>query len=98
MSLLAIAAHTVFTPLEVIEDGLVVIEDRRIRSVGSREELAVPAGARFVELRNQIVAPGFVDVHIHGAAGHDVMEATPEALAAVAALLARHGTTSFVPT
>ncbi|MBI4460602.1 MAG: N-acetylglucosamine-6-phosphate deacetylase [Acidobacteria bacterium] len=98
MSLLALTAETIFTPLEIIEDGVVVIEDRRIRSVGSRREIAIPPGARSLDLGNRILAPGFVDVHIHGAAGHDVMEATPEALRAVAAFLARHGATCFVPT
>ena len=42
--------------------------------------------------------PGFVDVHIHGAGGHDVMEGTPEALATVTRTVARHGTTSLVAT
>ncbi|MBI4463767.1 MAG: N-acetylglucosamine-6-phosphate deacetylase [Acidobacteria bacterium] len=98
MSLTALTARQIFTPLEIIENGLVVVEDKTIRAVGSREELAVPPGARFVDLGDRILAPGFVDLHIHGAAGHDLMEATPEALDAVARLLARHGTTCFLPT
>ena len=44
------------------------------------------------------IVPGFVDVHIHGAGGRDVMEGTPEALAAVTRTVARRGTTSFVAT
>ncbi len=42
--------------------------------------------------------PGFVDVHIHGPGGHDVMEGTREALEIVAATVAAHGTTSLVAT
>ncbi len=42
--------------------------------------------------------PGFVDVHIHGAGGHDVMEGTPEALAVVSRAVAQRGTTSLVAT
>lgn len=98
MSLTALAARRIFTPLEVIENGLVVVEDRTIRAVGSREALTVPPTARLVDFGDRILAPGFVDAHIHGAAGHDLMEATPEALVAVARLLARHGTTCFLPT
>jgi N-acetylglucosamine-6-phosphate deacetylase len=96
--LLALTAAQALTPLETIEDAVVVVEDRIIRAVGPRREIAIPSAARTVDLGNQILAPGFVDVHIHGAAGHDVMEATPEALEAVAAFVLRHGTTSFVPT
>ena len=44
------------------------------------------------------VVPGFVDVHIHGAGGHDVMEATPRALDRITSTVARHGTTSIVAT
>ncbi len=98
MSLLAIAAKRLFTPLEVIQEGLVVIEDQVIRDVGSRQELAVPKDARFVDLGDRILSPGFVEIHIHGGGGHDVMEATPEALEAVARVALRHGTTSFLPT
>jgi N-acetylglucosamine-6-phosphate deacetylase len=45
-----------------------------------------------------MAVPGFVDVHIHGAGGYDVMEATPEALEAIAGVVATRGTTSFVAT
>jgi N-acetylglucosamine-6-phosphate deacetylase len=44
------------------------------------------------------LAPAFFDVHIHGAAGHDVMEATPEALSAIGRFLAAHGTGSYLAT
>lgn len=98
MTLLALAAGQILTPHKSIEDGIVLIEDGFIRAVGSRREIAIPAGTRMVELGDKILAPGFVDVHIHGAAGHDVMEATPEALEAVASFVLQHGTTSFVPT
>lgn len=98
MTLLALAAGQTLTPHKVIEDGIVLIEDGMIRAVGPRREIEVPPGARPVELGDKILAPGFVDVHIHGAAGHDVMEGTREALEAVAAFVLQHGTTSFVPT
>jgi N-acetylglucosamine-6-phosphate deacetylase len=98
MSLLALAARKIFTPLEVIEDGLLVIEDQSIRAVGSQREISVPEGARFVNLGERILAPGFVEIHIHGARGRDVMEGSAEALSTVARELGRHGTTSFLPT
>jgi len=98
MTLIALTAARIFTPLEIIEDGVVLIEDGVIRAAGPREAVTVPAAARRVELGDKILAPGFVDVHIHGAAGHDVMEGTSEALESVAAFVLEHGTTCFVPT
>jgi len=94
----AIFAGRAFTPNEEIADAVIVVEDGKIATVGRRDKVAIPAGARLFEARALTVVPGFVDVHIHGAGGHDVMEGTAEALAAVAGTVARHGTTSLVAT
>ncbi len=45
-----------------------------------------------------VMAPGYIDLHIHGSAGYDVMDDTAEALPAIERLLARHGVTSYFPT
>ncbi len=60
--------------------------------------MVLPAGAKEIQALEQSAAPGFLDVHIHGAGGHDVMEGTDVALAAVSKTIAAHGTTSFVAT
>ncbi|MBI3484861.1 MAG: amidohydrolase family protein, partial [Acidobacteria bacterium] len=98
MSVTAIFAGRVLTPLEEFIDGLVVVEDRRIVAVGRRDSVHVPAGAREIRAPGMTVVPGFVDIHIHGAGGHDVMEADPAALSAVARTAARFGTTSLLAT
>jgi len=94
----AILAGTIYTPMEEIEHGVILIDGHRIAKVGPREQIKIPAGAPVVDNLDRIVVPGFIDVHIHGAAGHDLMEATPEAVSAVSAYLAQHGTTSYVAT
>src|SRR5438445_3486332 len=94
----ALTAATLFSPLESIENGVLVIEDGRILKVGTREAVEIPAGAKHVDFGDAVLAPGFVDIHIHGGAGHDVMEGEPAALTAVEALIARHGVTSYCPT
>ncbi len=98
MTIEAIFADRVFTPHEEIADAVIVVEGGRIASVGRRSEIAVPASALRQEARGLTVAPGFVDVHIHGAGGRDVMEASPDALATVVNSVAKHGTTSLVAT
>jgi N-acetylglucosamine-6-phosphate deacetylase len=60
--------------------------------------MSLPAGAQEISAMDRTAIPGFVDVHVHGAGGHDVMEGTEEAMTVVARALARHGTTSFVAT
>lgn len=98
MPSLAIHTGRALTPLAEIPDALILVEDGRILSIGPRSGAMLPPGAQQFDARALTAAPGFVDVHIHGAAGRDAMEATPEALAAIASCLARHGTTSFVAT
>ena len=86
------------TPTVEIIDAAILIRDGVIESVGPRSEISLPAGAAEVIAPDQIAAPGFVDVHIHGAGGRDVMEGSPDALSTVAKTIARHGTTSFLAT
>jgi N-acetylglucosamine-6-phosphate deacetylase len=95
---IAILADRALTPYEEISDAVIVIQGSKIIAVGQRGKVAMPRGAREVATKGKTAVPGFVDVHIHGAGGHDVMEGTPEALEIVAATVAEHGTTSLVAT
>jgi len=74
------------------------VEDGRIAAIGVRAEKELPAGVRHLDFPGATLAPAYLDVHIHGAAGHDVMEATPASLAAVSGFLASRGTGSFLAT
>jgi N-acetylglucosamine-6-phosphate deacetylase len=98
MSQIAIHARRLFTPIEEIADAVVVAEDGRIVAAGRRDSVELRAGTREYDARAWTLAPGFVDIHIHGAGGHDVMEAGSDALAPIAQTIARYGTTAFVAT
>jgi N-acetylglucosamine-6-phosphate deacetylase len=99
MPLVAIYAERALTPLEEIPDALILVDGARIAAVGRRGEITVPRGAaEFSARAGSTLIPGFMDVHIHGAGGHDVMEGTDEAFDAVTATVARFGTTSLVAT
>jgi N-acetylglucosamine-6-phosphate deacetylase len=82
----------------VLESPMVAVEDGRIVSIESRASFAAPADVQIKEFPGAILAPAFLDVHIHGAAGHDVMEATPEALGTIGRFLASRGTGRFLAT
>ena len=96
--MIAITASTLFTPLERIEQPLLLMDDGSIVEVTSRARREVPKNARLVDFADGILAPGFIDLHIHGGAGHDVMEAGAGALPPVERLLASHGVSSYFPT
>jgi N-acetylglucosamine-6-phosphate deacetylase len=89
---------TAFTSQAEIRDTAILIRDGVIQSVGPRADVSLPPGATEINAPNHIASPGFIDVHIHGAGGSDVMEGSNSALTAVAKNLAAHGTTSFVAT
>src|SRR4030095_4382226 len=95
---LIVTAHHLFTPIERIEHPLVFVEDGKIVEVVSREGREVSRGTRLLDLGDACLVPGFIDVHIHGGSGADVMESDPTALRAVEQLLYRHGVTSYLPT
>ena len=96
--MIAFTAHCLYTPLERVEQPLLLVEGHAIVEATSRAARAVPARIRVVDFGDAILAPGFVDLHIHGGAGHDVMEADPSGLPAVEQLLFKHGVTSYFPT
>jgi N-acetylglucosamine-6-phosphate deacetylase len=96
--MIAITAATLFTPLERIEPPLLLVEDGSIVEVTSRARRELPGNCRTVDFGDGILAPGFIDIHIHGGAGHDVMETGADPLPAVEKLLARHGVSSYFPT
>ncbi len=77
---------------------LILIEDGRIDSIATRESSELPAGARVLDYPGATLGPSFFDVHIHGAAGHDVMEATAPALEEIGRFLASRGTAAYLAT
>lgn len=91
-----IRGGTVITPLEVFEQADVVIEGSRIIGVGPG--IACGEACETIEAQGLFVAPGFVDIHVHGSAGHDTMDGTREAIAGMAQFFATRGVTSFCPT
>jgi N-acetylglucosamine-6-phosphate deacetylase len=87
-----------FTPTNELLDVGILMRDGVIESVGPRSGVGLPAGAQEIIATDKTAVPGFLDVHIHGAGGHDVMEGKEDALDAISALIGAHGTTSFVAT
>jgi N-acetylglucosamine-6-phosphate deacetylase len=96
--MIAITATRLFTPLECVHDPLVLIENGVIVEVASRGSRSIPTNARVFDFPHGILAPAFVDLHIHGSAGHDVMENDHAALPRIESFLAAHGVSSYFPT
>ena len=99
----------IITPKGVLPDGWLVALNGRIACVGSgtlpviwqppsSEAAADDAVSMPVDAQGMYLSPGFIDLHTHGAGGHDFMDASPEAFLGAAATHAAHGTTLLLPT
>jgi N-acetylglucosamine-6-phosphate deacetylase len=94
----AIYASRILTPQDEILDGVILVEETRIAAIGHRDEVHVPPGSLDYVATGLTVVPGFVDIHIHGAGGHDVMEGNARALDKITSTVARYGTTARLAT
>jgi N-acetylglucosamine-6-phosphate deacetylase len=92
------AAARLYTPVEEIQDPLLVVEDGRITDILSRVKDEAPANDSLINFGDAILAPGFLDIHIHGGAGLDVMLASVSELPRLGQFEASHGVTGYFPT
>jgi N-acetylglucosamine-6-phosphate deacetylase len=90
-----ITAAKLWNGSSILDNPVLTIESGRIAAITPRAA-GQPQGTHHFPAAT--LAPAFFDVHIHGAAGHDVMEATPEALGTIGRFLASRGTGSFLAT
>jgi N-acetylglucosamine-6-phosphate deacetylase len=95
---IVLTAKKLWDGTALLDDPVVTIEDGRIASIDRRAAGEMAGQSGVYDYPGATLAPAFLDVHIHGAAGHDVMEATPEALCAIGSFLASRGTGNFLAT
>jgi N-acetylglucosamine-6-phosphate deacetylase len=89
---------TVILADRLVPNGEVHVLGDRIQSVGPISGSQSTSDGEVVDLRGGYLAPGYVDLHVHGGDGSDFMDGTAEAFRTAARAHARHGTTSLLPT
>ncbi|WP_163099157.1 N-acetylglucosamine-6-phosphate deacetylase [Peribacillus alkalitolerans] len=97
MSISVLKHADIYTEQGVISNGFLYMQNGKLLAVSQEEldfspveEISLPAGVKIV--------PGFIDIHIHGAAGADAMDSSENSLKAMSSFLPSEGTTSFLPT
>jgi N-acetylglucosamine-6-phosphate deacetylase len=84
---------------DLVKNGYVLIHNEKIEYAGDRHPLQKEEDVKTWELpAGFVMIPGMIDVHIHGAAGADVMDGSTDALRTIASALPAEGTTSFLAT
>ena len=86
----------IITPSGILNGGSLIIDNGKIVDIYTSEK-NIPE-IQTLDAKGNYVAPGCIDMHVHGGAGHDFMEATPDAFYQIARAHAVHGTTSLYAT
>lgn len=85
----------ILTPYRIIQ-GTVVVAGNKIIDV-VEGDIDIP-GAKEIDAKGKYIAPGFIDIHVHGGGGHDFMDGSEEAFLKIAETHATYGTTGMLPT
>jgi len=86
----------IVTPYRIFPQGSVLISDGVIAAVSDRNIMATDAVE--IDAKGNYVAPGFIDIHIHGGGGHDFMDGNETAFLKIAETHVKYGTTAMLPT
>lgn len=86
----------IITPYRIIPQGSVLISDGVINAVS--EGTLITSDALEIDARGKFIAPGFIDIHIHGGGGHDFMDGSEDAFLKIAGTHVKYGTTAMLPT
>ena len=79
-----------------IQSGYALLFDRVIRGIAPESD--VPADAHIIDAKGGYVAPGLIDLHIHGYLGKDVCDGSEESIRAISKGLLANGVTGYLPT
>ena len=91
---------TIITPFHLVSGKAIIVEKGRIKEIVNKEELstATLTEAEVIEGKDKFIVPGYIDMHVHGGGGSDVMDGDYEAINQIAIAHSHFGTTSFLPT
>jgi N-acetylglucosamine-6-phosphate deacetylase len=83
---------------ELIPNPVLEFVDGYIAAIWSQSEREIPVGVERLDFPGATLGPAFLDIHMHGGGGHDLMEATPKAVEVVSRFLASRGTANYLAT
>jgi N-acetylglucosamine-6-phosphate deacetylase len=86
----------IITPYRIIPNGTILIKDGIIVEVVAGD--IEVEGATEIDAKGKFIAPGFIDLHIHGGGGHDFMDGSEAGFLEIAKIHAKYGTTAMLPT
>lgn len=96
--MIALTAAALLTPRERIENPMLLLDGGVIAEVATRGARELPRSYRTFDFPGAVLAPAYLDIHIHGGMGHDLMQPDAGGLARFETFLAQHGVGAYLPT
>ncbi|AVP65117.1 N-acetylglucosamine-6-phosphate deacetylase [Clostridium botulinum] len=82
---------------EILQNKVLLFE-KKIIDILDRENVCLSKNDYIIDAKGLYISPGFIDVHIHGSGGKDVMDGEIESIKVISNTIAKRGVTSFLPT
>jgi N-acetylglucosamine-6-phosphate deacetylase len=95
---IAINNGVVVTPDKIFAPGIVLAEDGRIQFVGAMSDAEPATNSQIIDATGQFILPGFIDTHVHGSGGDDVMTDGAVGIQRAGRSMLQYGTTAWLPT
>ena len=96
--MIAIINGRIVGPRSMLEGHCILVDQNKIKTVSPRASVGWHEDTELIDVQGNFVAPGFIDLHVHGALGCDTMDGTLESLKTIAEYHSTGGTTAFTPT
>lgn len=93
---IALVGGTIVTPFRIVQNGSIVIQNGKIIELGKTKDVNIPDNSEVIDVSGRMVCPGFVDLLVHGGAGHGFADDNHNSIAEVSNYFMKHGSTTVL--
>lgn len=93
---IALVGGRIITPFRIVKNGTIIIEDGQISELGKVADVDIPPKSRVIDVSGYTVAPGFVDLLVHGGGGYGFADQSLESIKNASEYFLRHGSTTLL--
>lgn len=94
--MLALVGGKIVTPFRIVNNGAIVIEEGMISQIGKASEIRIQENYEVIDVSQKILAPGFVDLLVHGGGGAGFADENPKSIKNASEYFLRNGSTTIL--
>jgi N-acetylglucosamine-6-phosphate deacetylase len=92
----ALTGGRIITPFRIIDDGTILINNGKITGLGKTSEIKTSQDGKVIDVQGKTVCPGFVDLLVHGGAGHGFADDNGHSIEKISSYFLQHGSTTML--